>query len=874
MEKISIYFITSYTKNMLNDYRILINEIDQKKFANFIVGENKIYINKVIIPKNKIEEGIVLVIQNEKGEKKEKNIYKIKINLENKENKSNIFLFQNHLEIISKDISFVNMDFLLRFWENDEKYINEIYYSPNQKFSIFYVFLLKVVDSNTTNFKKICNELIESFYEELNDNYIAIDVGISFLTVYYDDLEKFAYYCPRINKNYKCNMINIKENSDFYLQIILKCLNNLLKYKKENRNLIMEIIFIFFIDYMGKNIDILLENYYQIVIDLFKTEKLYFLDEKYINDEIFEKIIKYNPKIDSILSVLNKCDNYSTYIKRIYNNFDVIFNAIKHLKSLNGVFKINCKVSQMDDINEFNKYHKYLIEKQKAKGKFFISFLPIFKEYFNLYDYYNNLEKLADLLTMIILESNIFPKFKGIQELKSKIIDKIKDSLKTKISYKDINGKEVVKILSKIKELFNDENIFDTNYKIYIIKYFIDRCKDNDINTIEEYQNKKIFELFINRDIEKNILFNTLKNEEFNIDNNFIDLFPDELNYEELNIVINLINNVIEKDENYSEDYEDTFYTKLYKRKDFINFLEKIRLNEKNSNHLKILNLIIGHLKFKDEKSIEKIIEYVNDNFFRKNIFFVKIGDNNQSIPIFLLNHLKDKDKFRKKLLNKLSDFIIDKETIINNEKNNKFLLLEDLVKNEYFILNYKTKTKSFIKKEIEKRNEYTYNEAMIIIDNFKNHLYDNIKNYLLDKKQEMDLKNFYLNELSSDKLYIDTLKNINEILKNIYLLKAEGDIKKLSELIDTLEKGKINLKEKYKNEIDELRNKYSENIEKYTKYSKSTIFCKLKYEKEDKYKENNVDIILEKTKLEFDKIVISLFEEDISSINFDIIVN
>ena len=156
---------------MLNDYRILINETDQKKFANFIVGENKIYINKVIISKNKIEEGIVLVIQNEKGTKKEKNIYKIKINLENKENKSNIFLFQNHLEIISKDISFVNMNSLLLFWENDEKYLNEIYYSQNQKFSIFYDFLLKVVDSNTTNFKKICNELIESFYEELNGHY-------------------------------------------------------------------------------------------------------------------------------------------------------------------------------------------------------------------------------------------------------------------------------------------------------------------------------------------------------------------------------------------------------------------------------------------------------------------------------------------------------------------------------------------------------------------------------------------------------------------------------------------------------------------------------------------------------------------------------
>ena len=200
MEKISIYFITSYTKKMLSDYRIFINEKDQNYFANYNCRENKIFINNIILPKNKIEEGIVLVVQNDK---EEKNKYKIKINHENKEKNSNIFLFQNNLEIISKDIKIVNMDYFLRFWENDEKYINEFNFSLNQKFSIFYNFLLRENNNNMTNFKKTCNELIEKFYEELNGNNIAIDVGISFLTVYYDDLAKFAKYCPRINGRYK-----------------------------------------------------------------------------------------------------------------------------------------------------------------------------------------------------------------------------------------------------------------------------------------------------------------------------------------------------------------------------------------------------------------------------------------------------------------------------------------------------------------------------------------------------------------------------------------------------------------------------------------------------------------------------------------------
>ena len=166
------------------------------------------------------------------------------------------------------------------------------------------------------------------------------------------------------------------------------------------------------------------------------------------------------PKIDNILTILNKSEKYSSYIKRIDQNFEVIFNAIKHLKSLNGIFKINCEVSQKDNIDELILYHDSLISKQSKKGKYFISFLPILNKYYDLYKEYNNLEGLAELLTMIILESKKFPKFKGIQNLKSEIIPSIRDLLKSKIDYKEINGKIVVKILLEFKEIFSDKNIF------------------------------------------------------------------------------------------------------------------------------------------------------------------------------------------------------------------------------------------------------------------------------------------------------------------------------------------------------------------------------------------------------------------------------
>ena len=142
--------------------------------------------------------------------------------------------------------------------------------------------------------------------------------------------------------------------------------------------------------------------------------------------------------------------------------------------------------------------------------------------------------------------------------------------------------------------------------------------------------------------------------------------------------------------------------------------------------------------------------------------------------------------------------------------------MLEDLIKNNYFLYDYKEHTLSLINQIIENRNEYTYNEVMKVVDNFNNQYYNNIKNSLIDKDQEIILKDFYFNKISSDKGYIDSLKDMKDFLTKCYPIIAGKDLLNVSECIEKLEKGKINVKEKYKEQINELINKYSNNINKY----------------------------------------------------------
>ena len=561
-------------------------------------------------------------------------------------------------------------------------------------------------------------------------------------------------------------------------------------------------------------------------------DELFFLDEKYIDDELSQKIIQHIPNIKNIVHILNKSEDYVSYIKKINDNFEDIFKAISPLKSLKGIFKADSfLVSQKDDIKEFVKIHAELINKQEAKRKFFISFFKMFKQYYSLYSEYNNLDGLCELLTMLLLESNKFQKRENVSKLKTDTIIKIRDLLKQKIDYKEISGKDIIKVLIKIKDVFNDEYIFDFKYKTSILNYFIEKFKENDQEIIKEYKVNKISELFRNPDIKKNILLITLKNEAFDTNNDLIDLLPDELNNDELDIITNLLKNIIEKSKSDEINDENTFFSGIFKRVDLFHILQKIKAND-----VKILNLIVGFVNKNDEKLYEEITNYLNDKYFKINVFFVDINHIQTCIPIYIFQKMKNENGFIEVLLKNLSNYIIDEDTIFSFYKNHNFLLLEEIYANNYFLFDYQQKTIEFINKSIERRAEYSYNNIMKIVNNFNNNMYDKVKN-ILTEEQYLDLKSFYNDKISSDISYIESLEKIHEFLFKLYPLKAERDICKLQDYIDKLKMGKINEKEKYKNEINNLRNKYQEKRDKYIKYSFSKVFMNFFYllENEDK---------------------------------------
>ena len=162
----------------------------------------------------------------------------------------------------------------------------------------------------------------------------------------------------------------------------------------------MEIITIYFIKYRDKNLDILLsQDYKTMFINLFKNELLY-LDERYMDDEIIQKITNHLPIIQDIMKLINiNSPDYVSYFKKINDNFGRIFDLIIQFQSLNKILQIDPKiVSQEDDINKLFEIHEELLEKQENKGKFFISFVKIFEQYYDHYSQYENIIKLSELL--------------------------------------------------------------------------------------------------------------------------------------------------------------------------------------------------------------------------------------------------------------------------------------------------------------------------------------------------------------------------------------------------------------------------------------------------------------------------------------------
>ena len=178
----------------------------------------------------------------------------------------------------------------------------------------------------------------------------------------------------------------ISEFNETYFKEIIKYLNRLKNKKLSCEYEIIEIIIIYFIIFQKKNLDCLfVRDIKKLILSVFENEKLIFLNDELLNEEIVQEFIMQIPSLEEILSILKKSENYISYLKNIDKNIEQIFNGINSLKSLKGVFNINFQVSQEDDVSKLIELQESLIQKQKQKKKYFISFIPIIEQYLDLY---------------------------------------------------------------------------------------------------------------------------------------------------------------------------------------------------------------------------------------------------------------------------------------------------------------------------------------------------------------------------------------------------------------------------------------------------------------------------------------------------------
>ena len=867
MTEMSIFFVTSYSKYMLKTYKIFINDREQSTFYSIEKEDKKIFVNEILL-NGKNEIIIKIEYQNKL------NKYKMKLDI--KKGKKIYFLLNYELESIQNDIK----EIIKRtyFYYNEEIYINENF-SLLDKFSFIYEYLLK---KKSDIFKEENHiyylELIETFIKEkkenthwysYGDNTLPIDIVISILINYFKKFwgfNKIIINWKSFSYNYN-NYININNYNEIYLEGIKKCLNELINLNSDDKNIknrILEIIMIYFIKYRNKDLNLILSNNYKnMFISIFLNKQLNYLNKDILDDTITDKIIQSIDEIKVIESIIKGIStDYVSYFTKIDNNFEKIFKVMKNLK---GIFKIDFKVSQADDIKRFAKLHNGLLEKQEIRGKFFLSFIKIIEQYFTLYDKNEDLTNCCELINMILFEERLFPKIVQIKTLKEKISTKIRDLLEKKIKNGNIRSDEVIQVLVKLKKIFNDENIFNCKYKENISKYFVQKCLNNDLD-LKNFMDNKISELF-NLKNEANSIIQILGEEKEKLDMNskWIYLLPDEYNDKDLKIISILLNKILEKyDKKDLEDYQidkNIIFNIIFKKKNLNSILDKIEINE--NNNYQFINIIIVFLKA--EKELEKnILKYLDDNFLKKNKFYMEHNHKDELIPIFILQKIELISNLKKNFINQLSNYVIDDKALLQGDENNKFLLLREMYKKNYFDYDYKKKTNKFISDLNENKKNYS-------LDDFKK-IYENIlklsNNQIFSEKQCSELKKFKLNVIAELENDIQKLNNILKFLKK--LESNDSNINNIENLVERLE-GKIkyyldNYYQKDETEIKNFINQY-EYINRFLPYLDSQIFLNIIFSKEINNNVNKNDIY-EEAKSKIDELIKVLFDKNSPGLN------
>ena len=116
---------------------------------------------------------------------------------------------------------------------------------------------------------------------------------------------------------------------------------------------------------------------------------------------------------------------------------------------------------------------------------------------------------------------------------------------------------------------------------------------------------------------------------------------------------------------------------------------------------------------------MKEIIQFINKKCLKNNFFF-EVKNEKKMIPICFLKETKNKKTFQSLFLETLCGYIIDDKTIFSEEKNDIFLLLEQMNENNFFKGKYKENTNKYINDMIDNRNNIIYKDAIIVLKNSK----------------------------------------------------------------------------------------------------------------------------------------------------------
>lgn len=346
--------------------------------------------------------------------------------------------------------------------------------------------------------------------------------------------------------------------------------------------------------------------------------------------------------------------------------------------------------------------------------------------------------------------------------------------------------------------------------KKYINKTIDDYLSNFINNTLNSYENKLY-------NIKKVIILNDtqLNNEDY-LKNEIIKLEDNIKNLNQINLEKTREINVLDKENNSNENIQNI--NKLEKR--YFSLLNDIETIEKNNFFINYLKQYKSNVNINNQEKINKDLnlllnileqkfENLNNSVFFKNIPKV----NNYISKKTSIDSILDDKLFIEKFisLNKNKVFTTDKfiqitsifnkfEIIINNELKNNNIKFEDYSSSNTLIDKYiklLEKEEYYAKKILDKNNKIEkYNE---------NHNFMNILNkYILDNTTPIKLEIY-----KSNHLLMKEVKDFSIFFKNIGI--KEDILETVKNSFKTYEK---NIKEKVKNQFEDLKNIHLETFE------------------------------------------------------------